>query len=366
MSKEVFGSYNFILSIFILLSILSIPGLNTSVLRSVSKGFDGVFNQAVKLSFFWSLTGIPLFILIGSYFFFFEERIIGICFFCAAFIFPLYYSFNSWTSVLQGKKQFDVFAKYMIIQTVISTFAVIFALLLSNGNLIIIFVINLLMNAFFNIIFYLKVLKLLDNNADDNLWKSSGYKLSILNFSSVVYDNLDKVMVGLYLGPLELALYVIAVSITIQLKTLSDMTLKIFYPTVFQIEKKDLIKSFKQLISKMTFFYSLLTIIAILLAPFLITILYSSKYSDSIVYSQLYMITLPLSMILVMLNAFLISSNSENEIIKSSIIGIVLLFLLYATMIPLFKIYGAIIASVIYFIVMVVIQYKMLKSQCYP
>ena len=46
----------------------------------------------------------------------------------------------------------------------------------------------------------------------------SGYKLTLNDFVTLSYDNVDKILIGIFLGPVELAIYAIAVSIVSAIK----------------------------------------------------------------------------------------------------------------------------------------------------
>lgn len=70
-TKEVFGQYQFIIAAFSIAGILSLPGLNISILRSVSRRCDGDYKRAVRTSFRWSLLGVPLLLIFGAFYFFF-------------------------------------------------------------------------------------------------------------------------------------------------------------------------------------------------------------------------------------------------------------------------------------------------------
>ena len=153
-SKELFGEYNFLNSVIAIVSIVAIPGLNTSMLRSISRNMDGVYIKAVKLSFMWSLLGIPILFLIGCYYYFFNSQVIGLGLFIAAVFFPLIYAPNNWIALLQGKRRFDIFAKYSIIQSIIRTSTILIAIFSGPMNLIIIFLAFLTTSASTNIFFF--------------------------------------------------------------------------------------------------------------------------------------------------------------------------------------------------------------------
>lgn len=356
-TKEVFGEYNFLLSIVGLLFIFSIPGLNTSVLRSVARGKDGAFVKSVKLSFKWSLLAVPLILIIGSYYFFFEEKIIGIGLFILAPVFPFFYAPNTWIALLKGKSKFDLFAKYSIIQSLIMTSSIILIIFVGKGSLIPIFVTYLIIQIIFNFVYYFKSMKFINNDNEEEGWKKSGYKLSILEFISTSYNYLDKIIIGILLGPISLAIYVVATFLITPLQVLISENLKILYPKLFNMEKELLIPTMRKFIFKTLLSVILLTLILIYLAPTLITTLFSQNYADSIIYSQFYLLTVPLALIMNITNTILIALKLENSIIRFRLIGLMIIVALYSILIPYLGIWGAVLSSILYYLILSTLQY---------
>ena len=132
---------------------------------------DGVYVKAVKLSFLWSMLGVPILFLVGSYYYLFNNAHIGLGLFVAAIIFPLIYAPNNWIALLQGKKRFDTFAKYSIIQTCIRTTIIITVILLENTNLILIFLAFMLSTALTNLFFYYRSKRFVENDDEEEGWE---------------------------------------------------------------------------------------------------------------------------------------------------------------------------------------------------
>jgi len=134
--KELYGHYNFLLAILAIASIVSVPGLKSAVLRSVARGNEGSYKAAVKTSFLWSLLGIPALLSIGTYYYYYNTQIIGICLMMSSIFFPFIYAPNTWDSFLLGKKRFDLTALYGSIQTLVNSSAIITVLFLNPNHLV--------------------------------------------------------------------------------------------------------------------------------------------------------------------------------------------------------------------------------------
>lgn len=89
-TQEVFGQYQFILSILSIVSILSIPGLNTSIIRSAARGCDGDYKEVVRVSFIWSLLGVPALLIIGGYYYIYQSHPLGIALMISSIFFRFF------------------------------------------------------------------------------------------------------------------------------------------------------------------------------------------------------------------------------------------------------------------------------------
>ena len=200
-------------------------------------------------------------------------------------------------------------------------------------------------------------MKFIINDDEEVDWKRSGYKLSILEFISTSYNYLDKLIIGILLGPISLAIYVVATSLVTPLQVLINENLKITYPKLFNMKKELVILTMRRFMFKTLLSVILFTLILIYLAPKLITLLFSQNYADSIVYSQFYLLTVPLVLIMNITNTILIALKLENSIIKFRLLGLVIILVLYSILIPYLGIWGAILSSILYYLILSSIQY---------
>lgn len=359
-SQSLYGTYNFLLSITSILMVISVPGLNTSVLRSIAKKKDGVYYKATKLSFLWSLLGIPILLVIGIYYYSLGETTIGLCLFIGSVFFPLLYSTNTWIALLKGKQKFDVNAKYGGIQAIIRSIALIGAILINRESLVLLFGVYMVVQITFNLVYYFKVQKYITNDDEDDDWKNSSYKLSILEFISLLYDNADKILIGILLGPVSLAIYVISSSLTGKANSLFKEASKIIFPKFFEMDSKDLIPTMRKFTPFVLILFSIVSIILILIIPYAILLLFSSKYANSIIYAQIYTLTVPLSFLLSITTLIMIAKNLENALLKFRVIGVLIILGLYFLLIPTYGLMGAIISSILYFLIINIIQYSYL------
>ncbi len=348
-SEKILGQYNFLISILTIFSIISLPGINVSLLRSVARKKHGTYKKAVKFSFLWSLAGLPLTLLIGAYYYFYDEQIIGIGIFVAAIFSPLIFPFASWDSLYQGQSKFSISTYFNSIKTVIIAGFVSVSIFFGKDNLILIFISYLASNTFTNLLFYYLSFKHIKNDDIENSWKKSSYKLSLIAVISLIYDHADKIIIGVFFEPEKLAVYSIAVSIIIYLRTAIKMLIRVIMPKLFAADKELLQNILRKYIVKFFVVLILGSIVFYFLLPFVITILYSTKYENSVFYAQIYLISIPATGLVMFLQNYLIAFNSETLMIKVKLIFTVLNLLLYILLIPYFGIFGAVVSSIIYY-----------------
>lgn len=212
-SKEVFGQFQFIISIVSLSAVVSVKGLDVVILRDTARGFDGVYKRAVKLRFWWSLLSIPLMLIVGWYYRSIGETVLASAFLIGAWLLPIHYSTNSWVSWLKGKKRFDVLAKYLLVKSVTNTALVVTAIIVSGGNLATIFVSYFVGQIAMNSIALVVSRKFADNDKVSLDWKEYSYFISLTGLFKLVMVNIDKILIGVLISPAALAVYTVAILI---------------------------------------------------------------------------------------------------------------------------------------------------------
>ena len=362
-SEKVLGQYNFLLSILTIFSIISFPGVNISLLRAIARKKHGTYKRAVKFSFLWSLAAVPLLLLTGAYYYFYANRVIGIGIFIASGFFPFLFPFTKWDTLYQGQSKFNLSTLYGSLKVIIIAGFVSFSVFWGKDNLTLIFLSYLFANTIVNIGFYIISVKHIKNNEVEDGWKKSAYKLSLISAISLIYDHADKIIIGIFLEPEKLAVYSIAVSIIIYLRTGIKMIIRVLMPKLFAADNNLLRRVLRKYATLFFLFLVALSTILYFVFPFVINILYSSKYDSSVFFAQLYLISVPATGLVMFLQNYLIAFSAETLMIKVKTVFTGLNLLLYLLMIPYFGILGAVISSVIYYnLLFIVFSYYAYKK----
>ena len=351
-SRDIYGTYLFILAIFNIFSIFTIPGLKTVIFKTSSQNYDRTYNKAIKLSLKASILSIISLFFVGLYFLFFVRSIyhydIGLTLIFISFLSPLVFSLEFWRVLLKGKQKFTIsFLFNFMISFLHFILILVFVFLFKFQYIILLVLFYIITKAFFNILFSNYCKKYNQNNLIEKNWKKQGYSLSIMDLSSIIYNSLDSFLLGLLLPLESVAIYGIILIIGNAIILVIKSIIEIFLPRMYR-SKKDFL--FKDII--ILFFLGVG--IYVFLAFFIeypIIFLFTLKYSEAVFYAQIFLIVIPFVLISALLGPYLIKHNLNKEINITKIITILSTVILYLILIPKFGTIGAVISSISFYIV---------------
>lgn len=334
-TQEVFGQYQFILSILAVVSIFSIPGLNTSIIRSAAKGYDGDYPEAVRTSFFWSLLGIPALLVIGGYYFVYQNYLVGISLMVASVFFPFLYASNTWDYFLQGKGRFDIAAKFSSIQSIINMVGTVGILFFYRNNLVLIIISYLLFSTFFNVYYYLKSIRFIENEKRDKDMVRYGWFLTKINVLGMISGNMDKLLIGIFLGPAQLAVYSVGIIFAKQIQNISKNFLWILVPKQIQ---QNVVSNWNYI--KIFSLSAIVTVVFLFSFRFIIPFFFTSTYVDSVSLSALSMVFYPVFVVSVLYRNQLTFNKKEGVLLRESLISPFIMAFFTIIFLPLFGIEG--------------------------
>lgn len=340
--KEIYGQYRYILSIMTLLAISSLQGLNNAIIRGVSRGFEGVFKKGLKTKLKWSLLGSIVSIGIAIYFWLQGNIEFTISFLIVAVFLPIFKTGEVYQFYLSGKKLFGQKVSYTTLIQILSTISLIITLFLTK-SLIILVLVYFLSYSLFRIFFlFWTIRKYSPNKKDDSQTISYGKHLSLMQILGLISQELDKILLFSFLGPIKLAVYSFAIlpiqHIRSPLQTIQELAL----PKLSAGSKEQIKKTLPKKLLKSVVFILVIIIIYIAITPYFYKIFYP-QYTDSIFYSQLFVFTLlifPISMMRLALQ----SQMMTKSLYKINILNPAVQIILLAILTPLYGILGVIIA----------------------
>lgn len=291
LSKEVYGTYQYLLSILAFLSAFTLSGMNSAITRSAALGYDGVLRAAVRPQLLWNLIPAVLGLGISTYYLLQGDMRLGLGMLAVACAIPVLATFNTYGAFLIGKKSFRLYFFYSTTANVLYYVGMTLAVLLFPAALPIIFA-NLALTSFTAWFMHRKVARALPKDAptDPDLVRY-GKHLSVQNGFGTMANQVDSLLVFQLLGPVQLAIYSIATLIPERLggflKNLTTSTLPRFTEQTGPEIRRHLAHT------ALLFFVGISTIIALycLILPNLFALVYP-QYLEAVPYSQVFSLTL--------------------------------------------------------------------------
>lgn len=339
-TKEVFGTYQYVLSLAALFSIFSLPGIGTSLVRSVAKGKEGTLRLAVKEKLKFSIIGSILLIAVSIWYFNIENPELGYAILIAALFFPFYKTFRIFGSFWQGKKRFDLRSKYTTLSVFLSAIMLL-PIIYITDDIILIIAVFFLAHSLFDGIFLRKTLYKSENTDNDEDSLSYGKHLSLIKSPGIITGHIDRIIIWNFLGPVQVAIYSFAYLLIQKTKNacpLSALALPKLKEENVKHIKQGIISKFKKLLILTIPIISAL----ILLAPYIYLFLFP-EYEASIPYFRVLSILLFFAPVQLLQSA-LIAAKRQKELYLISFIIPSIRLVLFFVLIPFFQLWGVVAA----------------------
>lgn len=284
--KHIFGEYKFVFSILAILSLTTLPGLGTSVVRSVAKGFDGTPFAILKTKILWGLAGSLA--STGIAFYYYTQGNLGLAgaFGVVALFLPFIDTFNIYSTILTGKK---LFRASIVYETIVQGFAalVIVGTLYVTDSLVFVFFSYFASYTFIRLLTLWYILRrYTTNHAVDSEALPHGLHLSVMEVLGTVAESVNTILLWLFIGPAELAVYAFAKALPAQINTGLRKLATIALP---KFAERDIVNIKKTLLRRLLWLWVglfLMFLVYVLSAPLIFETLFP-QYTDSIFYSQL-------------------------------------------------------------------------------
>ena len=344
LTKETYGTYKYILAIFGILTVFSLPGMSDAAQRAVAQGRDGVYWKTFRKRIEWAAVGGMVSALIGLYYFLHGNTLLAATFLAESPFIVFIDAFTQYNAFLMGRQLFRESSLYNVLIQIVASI-IIFITVFFTNNVLILIVIYLTAFVAARGTAMLHVAKRFRLNTEhDDAALSYGAHMSVNNLISMGTNQLDSVLLFHFLGPVALAIYAFAEAAGDQAqKAFKLVTTAMAFPKFSATDTETLKKTLPR---KILLSYTASAPLALVLA-FLIPYLYRflfPQYVASIPYAQV-MALLLFFMPARFFSTALMAKAPIRMIYISNIIGAVLLIVFLLTFIPLYGIWGAILAS---------------------
>ncbi len=313
---EVLGDYYFLLSLVALVTIVSIPGANAALLQSVVRGFEGSYRPVLYMRFRHSLIGILLLLLIDSYYLF-KDADLAYSLFILAICFPLLNPFRTYEAFLRGKEDFATCAKFAIFYAVLNLAVMTAVLMVKPDSLLIIIFAYATTMALSNSFFTFLSLKLVSRSKQDPGLNDYAFFLTKIGVIQVIARHMDKILVGVFLGSAQLAIYVIGSVFALKIIDFIKNMIFVYSPTIV---RKNTAKLSWYLV---LFLISVAaTLLPLILLPTIVPFLFSQQYVDSIYISQIIIIGLPFTIIALFYRSHFLYHLKDQRVLQNEVIAV--------------------------------------------
>ncbi len=357
--KDVYATYKYIMSIASLFAITSLPGMETSLMRSVTLGYESSFFAAVKTKLKWSLFGILAGLGLSFYYFFQHNNTLAIGFFIASLSSPFINSLI-YGPYLQGKKFFKTISIFNIIKQVVLS-SVIITIIWFSPKIITIILSFYLLTLFFQFLFFfITCKKYPPNKKRDKKTISFGKHLSVMGILGTISEQADKILLWHFLGPTELAIYSFATLPITQFQSFLKSIPTIAFPKIVSQDVKTIKKTLPIKVLKFMAILLILVMIYIISAPYIFKFIFP-KYLEAIKYSQIFALTLLFFPQRLFVQPIISIANKQKLYIIRTITPLTKIILMLA-LIPFLGIWGAIYALILSRILLFAFTYFLLKN----
>lgn len=289
--KEVYGTYKYVLSVFNILAIATLSGMNLAVVQAVASGNEGAFIPAFRAKVQWGLFGSLAGIGVSIYYWLQGNTELTISFLVVSMFLPFFESFNIYDSFLNGRKLFDKSSTYSMIIRIISSLAIVAAIFFSE-SLFVVLCVYFFTYTLLRFYFLRKVLALVDKQSPkDPETLNYGKHMSVIEVFNIIANYFDRILAFHFLGAVPLAVYSIAVAMPEQIKGFLGLLKNLVLPRFAEESDERIQKGIMNKFIRLTLLSVLITIIYIAAAPFIFKIFFP-EYTDSIFYSQIFIISM--------------------------------------------------------------------------
>jgi O-antigen/teichoic acid export membrane protein len=288
---ETYGTFKFVISFVAILSIPTLTGMNQALIRAVAQGNEGVIYPALGIKLKWGALGAVGTLLLAGYYFYNDNSVLGISFLIMAAFIPFLNNLNIWIHYLNGKRNFKALAQYQAVMRILVVSTIVLTLVLTKNLFIILFAhfaaSTLVRGAFL----FLTLKKYPPNQNHDPATIGYGKHLSLMGILGPVSNQLDKILLFHYLGPVQLAVYAFSLRPIEEMKKPLGNLNKLALPKLSQRDMGQLRAAIPGKMFKLFLVLAPMVGVYILIAPYFYSFLFP-QYTDAILYSQVLALSL--------------------------------------------------------------------------
>lgn len=292
MPQENFGVYRFVLAIIPLLVITSLPGVPIALTRAIAQGKYVSIHSIARIRIQWGLIGSAIALLLAGYYAVHSNTVMLSAFLLVAIFTPLQESLLLYPAYLKGMHNFKMATWYETLGRV-SQALLLIGTVLYTQNIIVLVATYLIGIAVTRLLLYIIVFRntRFKTSAPDATIETIAHskELSVVAVLGATLTNIDKVIVWHYFGAAPLAVYTVAQLLPMQALAFLDGLIQVALPKLSgKMWDPTTTRDFLKRGGKLFIITIPITLIYILLAPFIFSVIFPSYGNAPILMTQIF------------------------------------------------------------------------------
>ncbi len=358
LTKEIYGQYKYFLSLFSLFSLTTFTGMEVAVLRAVAQGNDGAVEAGFKRKLMGGAIGSLLSCLAAAYYTYNGRADLALALIMMAIFAPWIYAANVYSSAFSGKKKFSSYTKINIATTLLA-FVFMAIAFITVRNPVWLFLAFLVTSSTSLIAYYIARQTLTNTNIGKDTF-SFGTHLTKLDILGTIANNIDGILIFHFLGATSLAIYTFAIIPVEQMKGFLKSVQSIAMPKFSINSIAHTRTTIQRKIKLFMLGIAILMAVYILLAPSFFKFFFPA-YTESILYSQVYCLSLIFAMPASLLVTLFMAKGLKKETTLFNVINYSIQIILLIFGAWLYGLWGAIAARTISRVLMLFTTHTMIQ-----
>ncbi|MCB0195312.1 MAG: oligosaccharide flippase family protein [Anaerolineae bacterium] len=346
--SEVYGQYSFVLAAVGMLSVVTLSGISTALTQAVARGMHGSFFEAVKIRALWGSLGSIVVIIFGIGYAYYQTEIKFLWAFAAVALFiPFISCTDLITAYYQGRKRFDIVSWLNSGTVILITVGLTIALWV-HLDFVWLLAINSIATLLVPLLLYRSVANQARNSPVDPEIFSYGWSLSVANAIGTIAFYLDSVLLGFFSSFSAVAIYRIAAVLPENSKIFFKIMTSLLMPKLAETSDRKFYDTNNR--NRMFILLGLnigAVLIAMMIIPYIILILYGQAYSQSAIYAQGMFLSMGLSAVDAVSLAVLQAKKRADIIFRANLLYGILQISSLIILIPRIGIGGIVISYII-------------------
>jgi len=304
--KEQYGLYAYFLAFLLMVDFTSLPGVATSVIQAAARGFAGTVRVATGVRRRSSLIGSAILLVIAVHSYVIGRSGDAVLFACSAAAFPFYFPYTNFLSYLNGISDFRRMLFYQVIHLSAIYFPVLIAAYWSRDFRVPLLT-HLMVAPLFRYLIYRRVVRGIPEDAEvEEGYLQFGTALTLLSLFATIEANLDRIIVGGFFSPVQLATFHIGKTIAVESRSVWNVAYQYILPSL----SRDLAQArFPRKLFLVLFIYLVALTAFFIAVPWVIDFLYPDEYKESVITARWFLFAVMLGGTGAVVDTFLVAGG---------------------------------------------------------